>query len=641
MVSQKMRSLLFLACVGLSLSGCGGGGGDKSLPGLPKDTTVPIVSSNYPASEETDVEPDDRVIIEFSELMDQGSLLNGGIQLYSGEESGETDVAIEPRPQHITFTNIPGIGIDLVTGENIDIEATQAILRPPKQRFALDTSYTVKISTVAKDLADDPETPDTDEANSVASENLFTFTIQDGIWQDFEDLSFTLDKEDEGDVNEVKRVLAGDTFSPQLASNANGDVLAVWLTTENGVSSIWASRYLTASQTWRHPNPEHAGSATAEQVNNLSVTSAFAPKLALNKNGQAAVAWYQSPAAGQAPAIWVNIFDGALWLGPTIVSTGQLAEALVDSPEIAIDDDGNIFVAWREQVDVSFGADDVARYYRIKTNRYNALPEDAPTGWDGSAYSFNTTARGDSHSLRLITSAQGIGQIVWAQDDAGVSSIYASRFETRRNSWSEMARVDTRADGNNSGSAVYPDLAIDRNNDVFAIWQQHDGARYNIWLNRFAGNSWGSPVLMETDNRGDASLPKVAFGYDNQAFAIWSQNVPSSSVVTARKFDPQAGTWAQPVILHSSALSDRPAELELKFDREGNALAIWVSESRRISANRYSERSQWLGVENVGGEVNESQAVVLAPLEEDGRMLSLWYRFDGADFTLSSALFSD
>jgi len=32
------------------------------------------------------------------------------------------------------------------------------------------------------------------------------------------------------------------------------------------------------------------------------------------------------------------------------------------------------------------------------------------------------------------------------------------------------------------------------------VWHQNDGARNNIWANRFNGTSWGPAVLIEIDD---------------------------------------------------------------------------------------------------------------------------------------------
>ncbi len=87
--------------------------------------------------------------------------------------------------------------------------------------------------------------------------------------------------------------------------------------------------------------------------------------------------------------------------------------------------------------------------------------------------------------------------------------------------------------------------------------------------------------------------------------------------------------------------SDELSEPDIKFDREGNAMALWEDGLGQIMAGRYSDRSLWLEAERIADLDTGGQGAVLAPLFEDGRMLALWYHFDDVAFRPASALFSD
>jgi len=47
---------------------------------------------------------------------------------------------------------------------------------------------------------------------------------------------------------------------------------------------------------------------------------------------------------------------------------------------------------------------------------------------------------------------------------------------------------------------------MDSTGNAIAVWGQSDGTRNNVWANRYvAGSGWGTAVLLENDNAGDAS----------------------------------------------------------------------------------------------------------------------------------------
>src|SRR5512141_2873767 len=70
--------------------------------------------------------------------------------------------------------------------------------------------------------------------------------------------------------------------------------------------------------------------------------------------------------------------------------------------------------------------------------------------------------------------------------------------------WGTATLIET----NNAGPAHVPQVAVDGSGNALAVWQQHDGTRYNLWSNRYtAGAGWGGAALIETDNISDATDP--------------------------------------------------------------------------------------------------------------------------------------
>ena len=84
--------------------------------------------------------------------------------------------------------------------------------------------------------------------------------------------------------------------------------------------------------------------------------------------------------------------------------------------------------------------------------------------------------------------------------------------------WGTAALIET----DNAGEAYEPQIALDASGNALAVWQQFDGARYNIWANRYtAATGWGTAALIETDDAGDARDPQIAFDANGNALAVW------------------------------------------------------------------------------------------------------------------------
>ena len=80
----------------------------------------------------------------------------------------------------------------------------------------------------------------------------------------------------------------------------------------------------------------------------------------------------------------------------------------------------------------------------------------------------------------------------------------------------------------NAGDANRPRIVMDASGNALAVWCQSDGTRYNIWANRYtAGSGWGTAGLIETDNAGNAVLNAVladiAVDANGNPLAVWQQ----------------------------------------------------------------------------------------------------------------------
>ncbi len=641
MLFQKMRSVLFLSLIGFSLSACDtfkSGTSEAAFSDPNVDTTSPIVGHTYPVAESIGVEVDSVIRITFTELMDvrtlgggthEGKVFPVGVQLYSGVGGSQDDFSVkDKRAQEIEYSVIPGVGEDLVTGDPIDIEVSRIILRPQSGRFALNSEYTVLVSEDVTDLADDPETEDENEANSLDNVSKVGFITEEGEWKEAASIPFVKQGES---VEDDPVTVEASQFEPSLASNAIGDVLVVWLQGNSAGSNesvgVWASRYLPNEEKWWMSDASASGNTNVQRIDNTELTTnALGAKITLNNKGKAAAVWYQAPESSDVESIWLSMFDGSVWKVAEMISDNQVGGG-ASSPEIGIDENGNIFAVWLE---FDGGVQ------RIKANYYDA----SASLWLPNALTLNAGLSGDAKQPSLSVTKDGLAMVVWAQEISDDFHIYGSRYLNNISpGWGAPKKIDSITLG--SGSASKPKIAIDNNNDAFAIWQHYDGQRENIWFNRFSGGVWGNASQMETDNRSAAVEPYIVIGSENQAFATWVQTGGSEDSLNVKSFTLENG-WD--MVADQIRIASEIHKPSISFDREGNAIAVWVEgfPLGHISANRYSKlSSNWGGAYSLEDTNNKGGAVTLAPLLEDGRVLSVWSHFNGENFSLVSALFSD
>ncbi|MCF6212167.1 MAG: hypothetical protein L3J88_12335, partial [Gammaproteobacteria bacterium] len=124
----------------------------------------------------------------------------------------------------------------------------------------------------------------------------------------------------------------GNAYLPQIALDAGGNALAVWVQSDGTRNDIWANRYLAGS-----------GWGSAELIE-TSMGSALSPQIALDAEGNALVVWPQSD--GTRNDIWANRYViGSGWgIAELIEKNGWYAR----TPQIALSAEGNGLAVWHQ-----------------------------------------------------------------------------------------------------------------------------------------------------------------------------------------------------------------------------------------------------------------------------------------------------
>ena len=140
----------------------------------------------------------------------------------------------------------------------------------------------------------------------------------------------------------------GDANSPQVAFDANGNALAVWQqnTGFGTLTRIWSNRYTVGSGWGGFP------ALIQTDPNGGGVANALAPQIAMDASGDALAVWVQTDASSPMPNIWINRYTaGSGWgttanLGQVRINIPGAAGSPAGWPQIAIDSNGNALVVW-------------------------------------------------------------------------------------------------------------------------------------------------------------------------------------------------------------------------------------------------------------------------------------------------------
>ena len=298
------------------------------------------------------------------------------------------------------------------------------------------------------------------------------------------------------------------------------------------------------------------------------------------------------------------------WGTAELIKTDSTASAT--SPQVAFDANGNALAVWREFEVANFN---------IHSNRYVAA-----TGW-GIPELIETDNTGDASAPQMAVDSNGNALAVWAQGDGTRTNIWSNGY-VANSAWGTAELIET----DNAGSASIPRVAFDANGNALAVWRQSDGTRSNILSNRYvAGVGWGTAELIETDNAGNASIPRVAFDANGNAFAVWKQSDGSRNNIWSNRYVANAG-WGTAELIETddAGTADGP---KVAIDANGNALAVWwQSDGTRsnILSNRYVAGVGWGTAELIETDNAGNALIPQVTIDANGNALAVWYQSDGA-----------
>ena len=331
--------------------------------------------------------------------------------------------------------------------------------------------------------------------------------------------------------------------NPKIAADGLGNMMAVWLQTNAGVTSIWTNLY-SASSGWGTAalmetvnlvggnNPEiamdPAGNATvvwyafdgvwtnlltkrytasgvwgqATLIENDNTGGVAGNRVAMDANGNAMVVWAQYDGTHQ--NILANRYRvGYGWGGATLIEASDLTAS---NPSIAVDGAGNIMVVWHQQADAASTIN-----YSIYTNRF------ANGSWGAATLVKNSIPYGTQSAIAM--NASGNAMLVWLEDDGSDTTSIWARAYTAAGVGGATARIDDLSTYTTGGR---PQVGMDASGNALAVW----GQGRHIWSARYvAGTGWGIPTDIDSAAATfAANQPRIAVDTNGNALVVWERS---------------------------------------------------------------------------------------------------------------------
>jgi hypothetical protein len=402
---------------------------------------------------------------------------------------------------------------------------------------------------------------------------------------------------------------------------------------------------------------------------------ALFPDVSLEASGNVIAVWQQLKAVGAAG------METTIWANRYVPAAGWSSALLLDTDTRTL----NLYIPTFPQVGVGLNGDAVAVWHKLDGTRDDAwagrfVPD---TGW-GQPALLETDDAGNARDPDVAVDAAGHAVAVWSQSDGTRSHVWSSRY-TPATGWDAATRLDTndsvdqyspRIAMNPTGDAIViwpqfdgarwelwtnrfvagtgwdtatrlgaadpgqpirdPDLAMNDHGDAVAVWPQSDGTRWDLWARRFVpGLGWNTAVVINSNESGDVWYPRVATDLDGNAIVVWAQSNDSPWNSWMARFAPGAG-WTIPSRLNPDATEDTWFP-DVVMNSRGDAIVAWVESNATGStvwARRFAPLTGWKPTVPIAPNESGDARNPEISLDETGNAVVVWERFDGTTTNL-------
>jgi hypothetical protein len=378
----------------------------------------------------------------------------------------------------------------------------------------------------------------------------------------------------------VNLSVPGQSAAPQVATDADGDSIAVWQLFDGTDSRIQARTVSAAGDLGRVR--DLAGSGQSAK-----------PEVATDADGDSIAVWQRlDDEANPRYRVQARTISAAGALG-RVRTLSAVGESATD-PQVATDVDGNAIVVWR-RVEPAI-PDPIARAEARTIS---------PAGVPGPLRRLSPPDQ-DTLDLRVATDADGDSIAVWRGFDPPPGG-FAWRALARTISPTGMLGPIREL----SPDAVDTRVATDADGDSIAVWRSYDGSNYRIQARTIPASGAPGPVRTLSGAGEDALDPQVASDSDGDAIAVWRRldNAAHPRYRIQARTIPAAGALG--AIQDLSAAGRDAAAAQVATDADGDSIAVWP----RWDGSDYRVQARTIPLVGAPGAVQDVSAAGLSSLE--------------------------
>jgi hypothetical protein len=377
---------------------------------------------------------------------------------------------------------------------------------------------------------------------------------------------------------------SGYAMFPDVAADAQGDAVAVWIRFEGPEARVQAS-YRPAG-----------GSFSAPQTLSPAGYEAREPHVAMNAAGQAVVVWTLYAPAGEKIQA-ASVAPGGAFSAAVDVS--GFSNVNYES-HAAIDPQGDALVVWTGWDGANIRVEESQR----------------PAGAGFGTAQFLSAAGTNASQARVAYDAAGNALAVWTYLGLPADTTQGSY----RPAGGQFGAVQTISGAPLTASTEEPQVAFDGSGDGVVVWEQSNGSEPSVYASVRTPGSAGAFSTPNTLNAGGQEVfePRLAGDALSGTVASWKtfNGIGNTVQATVR---PAGGSFAPATTLSGEAPQESAPVVGI--DAQDNAIAVW---SQSIGANYLLQAAGYDSGPDPRGLQIPTQGVVGQPLQFAQAPLGVW-----------------
>jgi hypothetical protein len=284
------------------------------------------------------------------------------------------------------------------------------------------------------------------------------------------------------------------------------------------------------------------------------------PAIAVDTNGHLHVVWHDDTPGINEIYYKKSMDGGTTWINKRLTFKSGYSR----DPSIAIDSNNHVHVVWEDNTSSNFEI-----YYKKST--------DGGVTWITKRMTYNPY---NSFDPIIAVSSNNHVHVVWSDSTPGNSEIFNKKSTDGGAVWT------TKRLTFNSEGSFHPAIALDSNNYVHVVWQDHTPGIAEIYYKKSTdgGAAWTTKRL--TYNAGFSGIPAIAIDSNDNLHVVWYDSTPFNSEIFYKKSTDGGVNWITKRLTYNSGGSYTPT---IAIDSNGQIHVVWYDHTSGNSEIYYKK----------------------------------------------------